>query len=110
LFEEELDMNHCTKSILTVALGLGLQSVAFAQAPSESAKPKPSTSAAHTSKAENHAPHVAKPEHTVKASQPMAAGGKSASAKPAADKVMPQKSTAKSVNKTKKVSKPAASK
>jgi hypothetical protein len=123
LIEEELDMKHCTKSLLTLALGLGLESAAFAQAPNESAKPKPSATAAQGSKAENHAQHVAKPEHAKleadKTSQPMAAGAKSASPKPAGDKVMPEKSAtkdkdkanvaAKSVSKTKKVSKPEAS-
>lgn len=102
-------MNHCTKSLLTLALGLGLQSAAFAQAPSESAKPKPSPSATQAPKAESHAQHVAKPEHTAKVSQPTAAGTKSTSGKPASDKVMPEKNASKSVSKAKKseVSKPA---
>jgi hypothetical protein len=91
LLEEELIMKLCTKSLLTMVLGLGLQSAAFAQAPSQSAKPKTKLEAPASS-------------------QPMAAHTKSANDKSAAVKVgekseRPSDKTnvaAKSVSKSKK--------
>jgi hypothetical protein len=92
LLEEELIMKLCTKSLLTMALGLGLQSAAFAQAaPSQNAKPKTKVEAPATS-------------------QPTAASHKSVTDKSTATKVVekserPSDKTnvaAKSVSKSKK--------
>jgi len=91
-------MNLCTKSLLTMALGLGLQSAAFAQAPIHNAKPKTKLEAPASS-------------------QPMAAN-KSANDKAAAAKAVEKSErasdktnvAAKSVSKSKKpVSKPVTS-